>query len=80
MSSRPRDVVCAIQRRVERELQGQGYPVMRSPYTFGFAAVHGIRVHDHGLDGGVSTRDNSKAAKHLSLGLCRQRNYADSLV
>ena len=24
---------------------------MRSPLTFGFAAVHAIRVHDDGLDG-----------------------------
>jgi gamma-glutamyltranspeptidase/glutathione hydrolase len=30
-----------------------GYPVVRSPYTFGFAAVHAIRVHEDGLDGGA---------------------------
>ena len=34
------DISNRIQGRVERELQGQGYPVVRSPYTFGFAAVH----------------------------------------
>ena len=39
--------------RVERELQAEGYPVVRSPYTFGFAAVHAIRIHDDGLDGGA---------------------------
>ena len=27
--------------------------VVRSPYTFGFAAVHAIRVHEDGLDGGA---------------------------
>ena len=34
------DISNRIPRRVERELQGQGYEVVRSPYTFGFAAVH----------------------------------------
>jgi gamma-glutamyltranspeptidase/glutathione hydrolase len=34
-------------------LKGQGYPVVRSPYGFGFAAVHAIRIHDDGLDGGA---------------------------
>ena len=34
------DISNRIQGKVERELQGQGYPVVRSPYTFGFAAVH----------------------------------------
>jgi gamma-glutamyltranspeptidase/glutathione hydrolase len=47
------DISNRIQGRVERELKGQGYPVVRSPYTFGFAAVHAIRVHDDGLDGGA---------------------------
>ena len=40
-------------RKVERELQGQGYPVVRGPFTFGFGAVHGIWVHD---DGSTVTR------------------------
>ncbi len=47
------DISNRIQGRVERELQGQGYPVVRSPYGFGFAAVHGIRIHEDGLDGGA---------------------------
>ena len=47
------DISNRIQGRVERELQGLGYPVVRSPYGFGFAAVHGIRIHDDGLDGGA---------------------------
>ena len=47
------DVSNRIQGRVERELKGQGYPVVRSPYGFGFAAVHAIRIHDDGLDGGA---------------------------
>ncbi len=47
------DVSNRIQRRVERELGELGYAVARSPYTFGFAAVHGIRIHEDGLDGGA---------------------------
>jgi gamma-glutamyltranspeptidase/glutathione hydrolase len=47
------DISNRIQGRVERELKGQGYPVVRSPYGFGFAAVHGIRIHEDGLDGGA---------------------------
>jgi gamma-glutamyltranspeptidase/glutathione hydrolase len=47
------DISNRIQGRVERELQGRGYPVVRSPYGFGFAAVHGIRIHEDGLDGGA---------------------------
>jgi gamma-glutamyltranspeptidase/glutathione hydrolase len=47
------DISNRIQGRVERELKGLGYPVVRSPYGFGFAAVHAIRIHDDGLDGGA---------------------------
>jgi gamma-glutamyltranspeptidase/glutathione hydrolase len=47
------DVSNRIQWKVERELQAMGYPVVRSPYTFGFAAVHAIRIHGDGLDGGA---------------------------
>jgi gamma-glutamyltranspeptidase / glutathione hydrolase len=47
------DISNRIQFKVERELQAIGYNVVRSPYTFGFAAVHGIRVHEDGLDGGA---------------------------
>ena len=47
------DISNRIQFKVERELKGQGYPVVRSPYGFGFAAVHAIRIHGDGLDGGA---------------------------
>jgi gamma-glutamyltranspeptidase/glutathione hydrolase len=47
------DVSNRIPRGVERELAAQGYEVVRSPNTFGFAAVHAIRVHPDGLDGGA---------------------------
>jgi gamma-glutamyltranspeptidase/glutathione hydrolase len=30
-----------------------GYEVVRSPNTYGFAAVHAIRAHPDGLDGGA---------------------------
>jgi len=47
------DVSNRIPRGVERELTVQGYEVIRSPRTYGFASVHAIRVHPDGLDGGA---------------------------
>jgi gamma-glutamyltranspeptidase/glutathione hydrolase len=47
------DVSNRIPRSVERELGTLGYEVVRSPNTYGFAAVHAIRVHPDGLDGGA---------------------------
>jgi len=47
------DVSNRIPRGVQRELESQGYEVVRSPNTYGFAAVHAIRVHPDGLDGGA---------------------------
>jgi gamma-glutamyltranspeptidase/glutathione hydrolase len=47
------DVSNRIPRGVQRELEARGYEVLRNPYTFGFAAVHAIRVHPDGLDGGA---------------------------
>lgn len=47
------DISNRIPWATERALKGLGYDVVRSPYTFGFAAVHAIRVHPEGLDGGA---------------------------
>ena len=47
------DVSNRIPRGVERELTAQGYEVVRSPRTYGFASVHALRVHPDGLDGGA---------------------------
>jgi gamma-glutamyltranspeptidase/glutathione hydrolase len=47
------DVSNRIPRGVQRELEAEGYEVVRSPNTYGFAAVHAIRVHPDGLDGGA---------------------------
>jgi gamma-glutamyltranspeptidase/glutathione hydrolase len=47
------DVSNRIPRAVETRLGAQGYEVVRSPSTYGFAAVHGIRIHADGLDGGA---------------------------
>ncbi len=47
------DISNRIPRYVSRELEADGYEVVRSPYTFGFAAVHGIRIGEFGLDGGA---------------------------
>ncbi len=47
------DVSNRIPSGVERELGTMGYEVVRSPNTYGFAAVHAIRIHGDGLDGGA---------------------------
>lgn len=47
------DVSNRIPRGTQRALEGMGYEVIRNAYTFGFAAVHVIRVHPDGLDGGA---------------------------
>jgi len=47
------DVSNRIPRGIQRELEALGYEVVRSPNTYGFAAVHAIRVHPDGLDGGA---------------------------
>jgi gamma-glutamyltranspeptidase/glutathione hydrolase len=40
-----------ILRSTERDLIGRGYPVKRSPLTYYFAGVHGIRIADGICDG-----------------------------
>ncbi len=47
------DVSNRIAFSATRELEADGYPVIRSPYTFGFAAIHGIRIDGDRLDGGA---------------------------
>jgi gamma-glutamyltranspeptidase/glutathione hydrolase len=47
------DVSNRIPRRITGELEASGYQIARSPHTFGFAYVHGIRIADAGLDGGA---------------------------
>jgi len=47
------DVSNRVPRSVERALTARGYEVVRNPHTYGFAAVHAIRVHPDGLDGGA---------------------------
>ena len=47
------DVSNRIPRGTQRVLESEGYEVVRNPFTYGFAAVHAIRVHPDGLDGGA---------------------------
>lgn len=47
------DLSMRIPFRTERELRSLGYETIRSPLTFGFAAVHGIRIDGDLLDGGA---------------------------
>ena len=47
------DVTNRIPNYVTHELEKQDYQVIRSPLTFGVAAVHGIRVKNGIIDGGA---------------------------
>jgi gamma-glutamyltranspeptidase / glutathione hydrolase len=47
------DVSNRITYGTTRQLEAEGYEVIRNPYTFGFAAVHGIRVDGDRYDGGA---------------------------
>ena len=47
------DISNRIPRGTQKALEGMGYEVIRNAHTFGFAAVHAIRVHPDGLDGGA---------------------------
>ena len=47
------DVTNRIPRYVTEALEADGYQVIRSPLTFGIAAVHGIRMVDGVCDGGA---------------------------
>jgi gamma-glutamyltranspeptidase/glutathione hydrolase len=47
------DVSNRITHDTTRQLEAEGYQVIRSPYSFGFAAVHGIRIDGDRYDGGA---------------------------
>lgn len=47
------DVSNRIPHFVTEELERRGYPVARSPFSYVFAGVHGIRIQDGKLDGGA---------------------------
>jgi len=47
------DVSNRISRHETNKLEAEGYEVIRWPVTFGFAAVHGIRIEGGRLDGGA---------------------------
>lgn len=47
------DVSNRLPRHITRDLEASGYEIARSPHTFGFGYVHGIRIGTTGLDGGA---------------------------
>ena len=47
------DVTNRIPKYVTIELEKKDYEIVRSPLTFGIAAVHGIRIIDGEMDGGA---------------------------
>ena len=62
------DVSNRIPRGVQRELEARGYEVVRSPETYGFAAVHAIRVHP----GRARRRRGPRARRHRDGGVRRR--------
>jgi gamma-glutamyltranspeptidase/glutathione hydrolase len=52
-TSTPIDVTNRISRHATRPLEDMGYEIVRSPFTYGIAAVHGIRIDDRGWSGGA---------------------------
>lgn len=47
------DVTNRIPHHVTQQLSSGGYPIIRSPKSFGVAWVHGIRVTESGFEGGA---------------------------
>ena len=47
------DITNRIPSYLTDPLEADGYEVIRSPLTFGIAAVHGIRIDDGALSGGA---------------------------
>jgi len=47
------DVTNRIPRFVTKELENKGYEVIRNPFSYGFAGVHGIRIKNGIWDGGA---------------------------
>ena len=47
------DVTNRIPRFITKELEANGYEVIRNPFSYGFAGVHGIRIKDGKWDGGA---------------------------
>ena len=42
-------------------LEAEGYTVKRNPMSFAFAALHGIRIADDGLEGGADPQRDGMA-------------------
>lgn len=57
------DVSNRIPRVVTNKLEASGYSIARSPHTFGFAYVHGIRIGSEGLDGGADPGQDGLALR-----------------
>ncbi len=55
------DVTNRITRRTQTALEGMGYQVMRSPRSFDFAWVHGIRIQGGTMDGGADPATDGMA-------------------
>ncbi|WP_236638349.1 gamma-glutamyltransferase family protein [Mangrovicoccus ximenensis] len=55
------DVTNRIPQSVTRELEAQGYGIVRSPHSYGIAWVHGIHLEDGVLQGGADPATDGMA-------------------
>lgn len=55
------DVANRVPRFVTDALEAEGYTVKRNPMSFAFAALHGIRIADDGLEGGADPQRDGMA-------------------
>ncbi|MGE0152441.1 MAG: gamma-glutamyltransferase [Reyranellaceae bacterium] len=55
------DIANRITRRTQDALEGMGYQVIRSPLSYTFAWVHGIRIEDGRMDGGADPATDGMA-------------------
>jgi gamma-glutamyltranspeptidase/glutathione hydrolase len=56
------DISNRIPRRIQRELEHQGYQISRSPLSYPFAAPHGITLWDGQAEGGADPQRDGYAA------------------
>ena len=55
------DISNRVTRRTQAELEKMGYQVIRSPLSYTFAWVHGIRIQDSRMDGGADPATDGMA-------------------
>jgi len=57
------DVANRVKMAVTDALEADGYSIKRSPMSYAFAALHGIRIQDGQLDGGADPQRDGMAIR-----------------